>query len=95
MPVTTRDLDRVIDHAREFGAQRVILFGSALDSPETARDLDIGADIPGADLFIFAGELEHMLAMPVDVIPLDPPSRFSRLVERRGRVLYDAHAARG
>jgi hypothetical protein len=31
--------------------------------------------------------LEEELRIPLDLIPLDPPTRFTRLIEQRGKVL--------
>lgn len=90
MAVTPTDLQKAVELARAYGATKVVLFGSALTAPHRARDLDIACDIPGLDLFAYAGRLEEALRMPVDVIPLSPPQAFTDVVLRRGRVLYDA-----
>lgn len=74
--------------AREFGATRLLLFGSALDHPATARDLDLAcAGIPGWKLYEFAAALEEAVRVPLDVVPLEPPTPFTRLIERRARAL--------
>lgn len=44
MPVTHSQIDRIIDVAKIYGATRLILFGSAVDMPENARDIDIACD---------------------------------------------------
>jgi uncharacterized protein len=76
--------------ARRFGATKVVLFGGALRDPENARDVDLACDIRSWNIFPLGGELEHALGVPVDVVPLDPPSRFTDHILRRGRILYDA-----
>ncbi len=74
--------------ARQFGATRLLLFGSALEDPETARDLDLAcAGVPGWKLFEMSAALEQVLHVPFDVVPLDPPTPFTRLIEKRARVL--------
>ncbi|NIL98989.1 MAG: DNA polymerase III subunit beta [Planctomycetales bacterium] len=91
MPVLPTDIERCATIAREFGATRLILFGSAAESPETARDLDLACEgITGWDLFRLGARLEQELTAPVDLIPLRPDDRFSRYVESKGRVIYDA-----
>ena len=91
MPVPQTDIDRCTAIAREFGAKRLILFGSAVDSPDTARDLDVACEgVAGWDLFRLGARLEEELTAPVDVIPLGRGDRFSRYVESKGRVIYDA-----
>ena len=74
--------------ARQFGAQRLLLFGSALENPQVARDLDSAcAGVPGWKFFELAAALEETLRVPLDLVPLDPPTPFSRLIEQRSRRL--------
>jgi len=87
-PVCSADLARAVTLARAYGATRLILFGSAVDSPSEARDLDLACDgVEGWRLFELGGALEDELRRPLDLVPLSPPTRFTRLVEARGRVL--------
>jgi len=37
--------------------------------------------------FELASELEKTLGVPLDLVPLDPPTAFTRLIEKRARVL--------
>ncbi len=81
-------LTKAVSVAREFGARRLLLFGSALENPATARDLDLAcAGVPGWKLFELAAALEEALQMRLDLVPLDPPTPFTRLIEKRARVL--------
>lgn len=90
MPVTQDQIDRAVEVARRYGATRVLLFGSALDHPETARDLDLAVDgIPGWDFFRMAAEIDRALRVPIDVIPMDSDTPFIRHIRERGRVLYE------
>ncbi len=92
MPVVAAHLDRAVAIARAHGATRLILFGSALETPEAARDLDLAVEgVPGWSFFGLAAELEAALPVPVDVIPLDQVSQnhFTRSVRQRGRVLFE------
>ena len=80
-----------VDIAKTFGVKRLILFGSALESPETAADLDVACEgLDGWDLFRFGAKLEEELGTRVDVVPLRPDDRFSQYVAQRGRILYEA-----
>ena len=77
--------------ARAFGVKKLILFGSALKSPETAADVDVACEgLDGWDLFRFGAKLEEALGTSVDVVPLRPDDRFSQYVAQRGRILYEA-----
>lgn len=82
------EINRIVTVAKSYGATRLILFGSALESPSTARDLDLACDgVPGWKLFELGALLEEELHRPLDLVPLSPPTRFTRLIEARGRAL--------
>lgn len=68
-----------------YGATRLILFGSMLDNPAEARDIDLACDgVSGWKLFELAARLEEELHAPLDLVSLTPESRFTRLIEERG-----------
>ena len=88
MRLDREKLDRIIALAQTYGATRLILFGSAVSTPDTARDIDLAcAGIPGWKLFELAAQLEDELKTPLDIVPLNPPTRFTRRIEERGKVL--------
>jgi predicted nucleotidyltransferase len=88
MTIQQEQLNRAIEIAETFGATRLILFGSAATDPEQANDIDLACDgVAGWKIFEFGARLEEELKMPLDLIPLSPPNRFTRIIERRGRVL--------
>jgi predicted nucleotidyltransferase len=81
-------LTKAVSVARQFGATRLLVFGRALTNPATARDLDLAcAGVPGWKLFELSAALEESLQVPLDLVPLDPPTPFTRLIEKRARVL--------
>ena len=88
MTVQQEHLERAIALAKAYGATRLILFGSAVAAPERAGDLDLACDgVAGWKFYELGARLEEELRMPLDLVPLDPPTRFTRLIERRGNVL--------
>lgn len=88
MAVSQEHLDRAIALAKAYGATRLILFGSALTRPRQARDLDLACDgVAGWKLYELGARLEEELNIPLDLVPLTPPTQFTRLIERRGKVL--------
>ncbi|MBS1248951.1 MAG: hypothetical protein MAG431_00521 [Chloroflexi bacterium] len=88
MRITQNQMSKIIEMAKDYGAKRLILFGSYLTNPDDARDLDLACDgISGWKLYEFGGHLENELRIPVDIIPLNPQTRFTRQIEQRGRVL--------
>ena len=81
-------IDKIVQLARTYGATRLILFGSAMDAPQTARDVDIACDgVPGWKLFELAAKIEDELDIPFDIIPLTPATRFTQSIEKKGKVL--------
>jgi predicted nucleotidyltransferase len=88
MAIEQDQLDRAIALAKAYGATRLILFGSAALTPEHARDLDLACDgVSGWRLYELGARLEEELLVPLDLIPLTPATRFTRLIERQGKVL--------
>ncbi|MEW6615675.1 MAG: DNA polymerase III subunit beta [Thermodesulfobacteriota bacterium] len=81
-------IDKIVQLARTYGATRLILFGSAIDAPQAARDIDLACDgVPGWKLFELAAKIEDELDIPLDIIPLTPATRFTQNIEKRGKVL--------
>ncbi len=88
MNLDRETLDRIVSTAKTYGATRLILFGSAARSPENARDIDLAcAGVSGWKLYELAARLEDELNTPLDIVPLNPPTRFTRRIEERGKVL--------
>ena len=90
MPVTQDQIDRAVAVARRYEATRVLLFGSALDDPEAARDLDLAVGgVEGWDFFGMSAEMEEAVRIPLDVIPLESDTPFVRHIRQRAGVLYE------
>lgn len=88
MPLSKAQIQKIITLARAYGAVRLILFGSSVESPRTAKDIDLACDgVSGWKLYEMAARLEEELHTPMDVVPLSPQTRFTKLIERRGKVL--------
>jgi predicted nucleotidyltransferase len=88
MPVTDKHIEKAKEIARVYGARRLILFGRGQTDPEAARDLDLGVEgVDGWKVFEMAGRLEREIDIPLDVVPLDFPTPFTRRVEERGEEL--------
>jgi predicted nucleotidyltransferase len=88
MTIQQEQLERAVALAKAYGATRLILFGSAATAPERARDLDLACDgVSGWKFYELGARLEEELRVSLDLVPLSPPTRFTRLIERRGKVL--------
>jgi predicted nucleotidyltransferase len=90
MKIQQEHLNRAIELAKTYGVTRLLLFGSTATNLEQAKDLDLACDgIIGWKLYELGARLEEELNVPLDLVPLSPPSRFTDVIERRGKVLYD------
>ncbi|OGU12732.1 MAG: hypothetical protein A2X61_10080 [Ignavibacteria bacterium GWB2_35_12] len=91
MPVTQQQIDKAVEIAKEYGATKVLLFGSALEDPENANDLDIGVlGIPDDKFFQFGGVLENIIIKNVDVVPLNNKSLFIEYIKKHGKYIYES-----
>jgi predicted nucleotidyltransferase len=87
MVVTQAHIDYLIELAHEYNARKLILFGSALRTPENARDIDLAADIDGTALYEFAGMAENVFDCTVDIVSLADNTPFTRHILQYGKVL--------
>lgn len=88
MAISKAQIERAVILSRDYGSTRLILFGSAATTPETAQDIDLACDgIVGWRIFELGARLEEELKTPVDLIPLSPSTPFTKIVERQGKVL--------
>ncbi|OGW04170.1 MAG: DNA polymerase III subunit beta [Nitrospinae bacterium RIFCSPLOWO2_02_39_17] len=88
MAVSQKQIERIIAIAKSYGATRLILFGSAVEMPEKARDIDVACDgVEGWKIFALAAKLEDELGMSLDIVPLSPPSKFTEYIKVKGKIL--------
>jgi predicted nucleotidyltransferase len=88
MSVQQEKLNRIIEVAKSFGVTRLILFGSTITNPLQANDIDLACDgVSGWDFYKLGAVLEEELNTRLDLVPLSPPNRFTRLIEQQGIVL--------
>lgn len=86
--VTSKEKTIIAGLARRYKAKRVVLFGSNLH-PGRARDIDLAVEgVRPKDFFKLYGDLMFMLPRQVDLVDLDRKSKFTRLIEKEGRVIY-------
>ena len=89
--ITEADLTTSVSVLRRHGARLVILFGSAIESPATAADLDLAcAGVPSTRFYRAVGELLRRTGKPVDLLDLERHPSLAQRVLQTGRVLYDA-----
>lgn len=91
MAIKKEDIDAAIEISKLYGATKLVLFGSCVDTPETANDLDLAVDgIPGFKIFAFGEQLERKINFPVDIVPLDMKSGFIDYILKYGKTIYES-----
>ena len=88
MLITQKQINKILRIAHSYKAKRLLVFGSSLNDSGKMRDIDLACDgIGGWKLYEFGAEIEERLNMPADIISLTPPSRLTRYIESKGKVL--------
>lgn len=88
MAILQKHIDMAVNLAMKFGATKLLLFGSALENPAEANDIDLAvAGVDGLEFFILAGEIELMTKIPIDLIPLDGDSDFLSYIQKNSKIL--------
>ena len=88
MKIANEHINKIVAIGKRYGATRLILFGGVVTRSENTRDIDLACDgIQGWKLYEFAARLEEELHNPVDIVPLSPPSRFTKYIEKKGKAL--------
>ncbi len=66
------ELKKIVSISKEFGAKKVLLFGSCLEDIESAQDIDIAIDgIKPKEFFKYYGKVSMVVDDEVDIVDLD------------------------
>ena len=84
------ELAKIIGISKDFGAEKVLLFGSCLEGVESAQDIDIAVKgVKPEKFFEMYGKILGVVDSEVDLIPLeDAREHFSKRILEKGRVIY-------
>lgn len=87
--LTNAQLEIIRRFARQYNVREVILFGSSLENPDKANDIDLAVNgIAPKKFFSFYGDLFMELDKPVDLVDLSIPSKLTSLIYKRGKKIY-------
>ena len=87
--ISESDKRKIREVSKKYHAKRVLLFGSSLDVTRESQDIDIAVEgISPEDFFKYYGELMLKLSKPIDVIDLSGSSKFTKLIQQEGVILY-------
>ncbi len=89
--VLETDLEKIITISKEFGAERILLFGSCLEDIESARDIDIAVSgINPRYFFKYYGKVSMEADVEVDIVDLDDVRKhLCKRILSKGRVVYE------
>ena len=85
------ELKKIAGISKEFGAKKVILFGSCLGDIESARDIDIAVSgIEPREFFRYYGRVSMAVENEVDIVDLDDiREHLYKRVLSKGQVIYE------
>ena len=80
----------MISLSKEFGAEKVLLFGSCIDDVESAHDIDVAIKgVKPEKFFEMYGRILGEVDSELDLIPLeDTREYFAKLILEKGKLLY-------
>jgi len=86
-----RALKKIASISKEFGAKKVLLFGSCIEDIESAQDIDVAVSgIKPRDFFKFYGKVSMAVDDEVDIIDLDDiREHLYKRVLSKGQVIYE------
>jgi len=86
-----KELAKIISISKEFGANRVVLFGSCLSDIKSARDIDIAVSgVEAGEFFKFYGKISMYVHDEVDLIDLDDIREHLRnKILSKGKLIYE------
>jgi len=85
------ELAKIISISKEFGAEKVLLFGSCLKGIKEAQDIDIAVKgVNPEKFFEMYGKILSVVDSEVDLIPLeDTREHFAKRILEKGRLIYE------
>ncbi len=88
--ILERELAKVVSLSKEFGAEKVLLFGSCLDDVESAHDIDVAIKgVKPEKFFEMYGRILCEVDSELDLIPLeDMREHFAKRILEKGKLLY-------
>ena len=79
----------ICELAEKYGVERIVLFGSSLDSSRQARDIDLGVrGVEPKQFFKLYGDLIFAVSKPVDLVDLSRKSSVSSHAIETGVPIY-------
>lgn len=86
------ELAKIVEISREFGAKKILLFGSSLEDIESSMDIDIAVSgINPREFFEYYGKVSMAVENEVDIVDLDDiRGHLYKRILSKGKVLYES-----
>lgn len=84
-------IELIVALSKEFGAKKVLLFGSCAEHPKDARDIDVAVSgVPPEDFFELYGKILAAIKDEVDLLPFeDLDGYFADRILETGKIVYE------
>jgi len=84
------ELKKIVEISKEYGAEKIILFGSCLKDLKSANDIDIAvAGVKPERFFEMYGKILSEIFTDMDLIPLEyAREHLSKRIFEQGKLLY-------
>ena len=90
MVIPEYKLQKAVKTLCDLGARRILPFGSILDSPDTARDIDLAVEGIPLNRIVDADVAVHeILQLPMDLISREENPAFFDIIKDNAKVLYE------
>jgi len=87
--VSQNDIETIKQLSSKYNAQKVVLFGSSLNSQQEGNDIDLAVEgVASKDYYRYCGEFMMALTRPIDIVDLSVPCKFVDIILEEGVVLY-------
>lgn len=85
------EVGKIIDISKEFGAKKILLFGSCLEDIESAQDIDVAVSgIKPREFFRYYGKVSMAVDDEVDIVDLDDiREHLYKRILSKGKVIYE------
>lgn len=89
--ILKKELNTIINISKEFGATKILLFGSCLDNIKAAKDIDIAVSgIKPSEFFKYYGRISMVVKDEVDILDLnDVREHLHKKILSKGKVIYE------
>ena len=85
--ITKEEKNTIKEISEKYHAKRVLLFGSSI--ADNGNDIDLAIEgVEPKDFYSLYADLMFSLAKPVDVIDMSGTSKFIKLIQKEGVLIY-------